>query len=29
MCHTHNAYLAERDYGKEAMARHRRTAKRR
>ena len=23
MCPTHNAYLAERDYGKEAMARHR------
>ena len=23
MCQTHNAYLAERDYGKEAMARHR------
>ncbi len=27
MCDTHNAYLAERDYGKEAMARHRRSGK--
>jgi hypothetical protein len=28
MCQTHNAYLAERDYGKEAMDRHRHTGKR-
>ena len=24
MCHTHNGYLAERDYGKEVMAQYRR-----
>ncbi len=27
MCPTHNAYLADLDYGKEAMARHRRSGK--
>jgi hypothetical protein len=25
MCHCHNAYLAERDYGKDTIARHRRS----
>jgi hypothetical protein len=28
MCHTHNAYLAERDYGKEVMARYGRSSHR-